>query len=448
MVDARRDPTVGADAARRAPRRRVWWRTAVVLVLALALVARLAFVAATPGYRPIHDDRDYDRLGCAILTLGAYPAAGPRVTAASCRAGARPPARAPRRTAYRPPGYPAFLAAVYGVTAPLTDHRWTAARIAQAVLGTVAVALVGLIAWQVWGGTIGLVALALAAAWLPWIVVGGSLVSETVFVPLMLASIASVLALRRSSHPVRWAVASGLLVGLAALTRSNGLLLLIPLLIGSWRRGPRAAAALALAAVVVIAPWTVRNAAAFHAFVPVSTELGGTIAGTYNATAKADRVFPASWKLAWDDPTLNQVLVRHRGEEERDQAFRAAALRYVRAHPGYPLEVAYWNTRRLFGLTGARWWRFSGHTLGLGPGVSVAAAIWLLPFLALVVAGALTAAARRAPVFLWVVLAIVLAPPVLVIAELRFRAPVDAFVILLAALALGSAWARVSRRWA
>jgi 4-amino-4-deoxy-L-arabinose transferase-like glycosyltransferase len=433
----------------RAGRRRA---AAVVLLLGLALVARLAFVAATPDYRPIHDDRDYDRLGCAILELGAYPAAGPRVTPQRCRAGAGGAGRS-LPTAYRPPGYPAFLAAVYGASAPVTSDRWTAARVAQALVGTVAVALVGLVAWQLWGAAVGLVALGLAAVWLPWIVVGASLFSETLFVALMLGALAAVLALRRSPHALRWALLAGVLTGLAALTRSNGALLLLALVAGSWVGRPRLSLravapplALALAAIVVVAPWTLRNAHALGAFVPVSTELGGTVAGTYNATANADRVFPASWKLAWDDPTLKRILDRHRDEEARDRAFRAAAVHYVRAHPLYPAKVAYWNARRLFDLTGPRWWRFSGHTLGLGDGVSVAAAVWVLPFLLLALAGALTARARRAPAFVWLALAAALVAPVLVIAELRFRAPVDAFVILLAALALTAP--RLSRRWA
>jgi 4-amino-4-deoxy-L-arabinose transferase-like glycosyltransferase len=415
----------------------------VLLLVTLALVARLTFVAATPDYRPRSDDHDYDRLGCAILTLGAYPDVGPRGTPTSCRVGSGA-ARRLRPGAYRPPVYPAFLAGIYWATGWMTEHRWTSARVAQAVLGAAVAWLVGLVAWQLWGRAPALVALAIAAVWLPLIVIGAALFSETLFVALMLAAVASLLALRRSARPLRWALLAGLLVGLAALTRSNGAMLLLPLALGAWLRrphlrSPRAVAvpaALVVTAIAVIAPWTIRTTDALGAFVPISTELGGTLAGTYNPTANADRVFPAQWKLGSHDPGLARIHERQRAPHARDRALLAAALRYVRDHPSYPAKVAYWNARRLFGLTSPRWWRFSVKTLGVGSAAGVAAALWLLPFLALAALGALTPAARRAPPFLWLTLTVVVVPPLVIIAELRFRAPVDPFVILLAALAI------------
>jgi 4-amino-4-deoxy-L-arabinose transferase-like glycosyltransferase len=317
-----------------------------------------------------------------------------------------------------------------------TAHRWVIARVLQALLGAAVAWLVGLIAWQLWRRRVALAALAIAAVWLPLVVVGAALFSETLFVALVLASVASVLALRGSAHPLRWAPLAGALVGLAALTRSNGLLLIVPLALGAWTRRARVApAVLAVAAIAVVAPWTIRTSEALGAFVPVSTELGGTLAGTYNPTAAADPTFPAQWKLGALDPGLARILARRLPPAEQDRALRTAALHYVRAHSAYPLEVAYWNARRLLGLTSPRWWRFSVKTLGLGRGVGVAAALWLFPFLALAAVGAFTPAARGAPPFLWLTLVVALAPALLIIAELRFRAPVDPFVILLAALA-------------
>ncbi len=51
---------------------------------------------------------------------------------------------------------------------------------------------------------------------------------------------------------------------------------------GTWRRGLAAGAIVALGIVVVVAPWTVRNAVALHRFVPISTGGGQVLyAGTY-----------------------------------------------------------------------------------------------------------------------------------------------------------------------
>ena len=138
---------------------------AVWLLLALALAARLAFVAATPGYLPIHDDHDYDRLACSIVRGWGYAAVGPTTPPAA--AGTR--LRTPRPTAFRAPRWPATLAGVYAVSAPLTSDRWTAGRVANALLGTIAVALMGFIATRLWGRRVGLIALAVGALCVPLI---------------------------------------------------------------------------------------------------------------------------------------------------------------------------------------------------------------------------------------------------------------------------------------
>src|SRR5436190_23913805 len=53
-----------------------------------------------------------------------------------------------------------------------------------------------------------------------------------------------------------------------------------------------------VAAVLTVIPWTVRNLLTVHAFVPVSTEVGYTLAGTYNQASRADVRWPAVWKEA------------------------------------------------------------------------------------------------------------------------------------------------------
>src|SRR5204863_9241985 len=91
--------------------------------------------------------------------------------------------------------------------------------------------------------------------------------------------------------------------GVALLTRPNGALLLLPLCLALWRphlrvRSLVAPAAIVAVAVLVVAPWTVRNARVMHAFVPVSTQVGYTLAGTYNDASRADSSQPALWREA------------------------------------------------------------------------------------------------------------------------------------------------------
>src|SRR5947207_730479 len=152
------------------------------LLLALALAVRLGAVAATPHYVAVHDDADYDRIACAVAEHGFIPRLpAPEVGASNC---------APRRsrgtqpTAYRPPLWPLVLGATYALARPLHVDRWTAGRLVQAMIGTALVALTGLVAAELCGWAVGLVATLLAAIFLPLVLTGLSLISEPLFVAL------------------------------------------------------------------------------------------------------------------------------------------------------------------------------------------------------------------------------------------------------------------------
>jgi hypothetical protein len=420
----------------------------VWLLLVLALLVRLAFVAATPNYLPLHDDHDYDRLACGIVDGVGYRALGPATPPGACGSAGRvwPP------TAYRPPAYPALLAGVYAATAPLHGDRWTAARIVQALLGTIAAALVGLVAMLLWGRTTGLAALALAAVHLPFAMVGAALVSETLFITFEMGAVVCALLAGRSAHPLRWIAATGVLAGLAWLTRSNGVLLLLPLALAAWSamrgrgRGRSAAAAvgvLLVAAALTIAPWTARNADVFAAFVPVSTETGPTLIGTYNDVARKNPVDPGSWWLPRDVPTVRAYLVRHRGEPSRDSGLTAKALDYAATHPAYVVRVLVRNTLRLADLMPPSDWRQAGVGIDMPPAAGVTASAWFLAVLALALTGVATGAARGAPRWLWAIPALLFLSVALVIAGVRFRMPVEPFVVLLAGAGLAELVSRV-----
>ena len=415
-----------------------------ILLLVLALAIRIGFVAATPGYTPAHDDRGYDRLACALVAGEGYTRSGPPATREECGRSDRPG----RPTAFRPPGYPMFLAAVYTVTEPLGIDRWTAARLAQAVLGTVVVALLGVIAGQLWGRRESVAALALGAVFVPAIVIGGSLLSETLFVALMLAAVSALLASNAAGGDRRCLALAGVAAGLAVLTRSTAPVLLLPLAIGAAstggaipvrRRLARAAAFLGVAALVV-APWTVRNALAFEEFVPVSTVAGSSLAGTYSDTPRSDPRWPGAWKPPRTFPELKPLIRPVRRDEPESQRVLVRYARdYAVANPDYALTVAGRNAWRITGLEGRDWWRFSGRSHSLPAWTADAAGVAFLVFLLLAIAGAFTPAARGAPRWLWLLSALMFVSVVFVVGETRLRAPVDAFVVLLAALAVRAA---------
>ncbi|HYM56647.1 MAG TPA: glycosyltransferase family 39 protein [Solirubrobacteraceae bacterium] len=407
---------------------------AVWILLAAALVIRLLYVVATPGYVLVHDAKDYDRHARSIAIGHGYADS----------------VRPSRPTAFRPPGFPVLLAGVYkvaGVERAQEARRVLPARIVQAVLGTLIVGLVGLLAAQLWDRRVSLVATALAAVYLPLILVGGSVMSEPLFAALLLSALAAALAHRESGHRFRFALLAGFLAGLTILTRANAGVLLAPLAYAVWNATPRLSwralappAALVAMAILTVSPWTIRNALELHEFVPVSTQLGSALAGTYNDQARTDRENPASWRsrhhgLKEYEPLYARA--RRTNEAVLEKQLRKRAMEYISDHPGYLATVAFWTSARMLDLAGMDWSRHTASTISVGPDWATAgvACFWIFAVLAL--AGAFTAQARRAPWFFWAVPVLLYLGVVLLVVETpRYRTGIDPFIVMLAALVL------------
>lgn len=117
-----------------------------------------------------------------------------------------------------------------------------------------------------------------------------------------------------------------------------------------------------------------------------------------------------------------------------DAKLRTAARRFALDHPGYVAEVALRNLPRLFNLGGASFERqVAAGDYGLGTRWATLMTVGLLPFLLLAVIGIGTVPARQAPRWLWAIPALMLST-IGVLASNRFRASIDPFVLMLAAL--------------
>ena len=408
---------------------------AAALVL-LSLAVRVAVVVVDGDFRPEFDSADYDRHARSIAAGHGYP--GTYIA----------PGGGP--TAGRSPVFPYFLGAVYKLPGP----DLVSGRLAEAVLGALTVGLIGLICLQLWGRRAALASMALAAVFPPLVVVGASLMSESIYVPLELATVAAVLAHRRSPHPYRWVIASGLLLGLTVLARAPLAVLALPLAIGVWSARPRlsrralAQPAILLAlALVTCAPWTFRNYLAFHQFVPLTTQGGYGLAGTYNEAARGDHVFPWAWRPGNLDPQYARTFVAHPDYREPDVArdWRGKALRFIRRHPGSPLQAAYWNSVRWLGIAQRSYRNVERNGLDLW--LLAAGMYGFAATLVLALVGAFTRAARAAPLWFWLCPVLVWVATVLFAGFIRYRSTVDPFIVMLAGL--GVLWLvdRVVERW-
>jgi 4-amino-4-deoxy-L-arabinose transferase-like glycosyltransferase len=177
-------------------------------------------------------------------------------------------------TAAHPPLYPTVLAGLsfLGLDGVLAH------RALGAFLGGVTIVLVALIGRRVGGERVGLAAAAIAAVYPLLVAADGAPMSESLYGLLIAGCLLVALVLReRRSVPI--AAGLGALIGLAALTRSEALLLLVllglPLTGRAWKPG----LALLVACVLVLTPWTIRNFSAFHRFTLISHNDSTVLAG-------------------------------------------------------------------------------------------------------------------------------------------------------------------------
>jgi len=425
---------------------------AIAGIVLIALLVRLVLAAGASPSSIGGDPRVYDGIAVSIATGHGWsrPLHHPRAGVVR------------RPTALHPPAWPLLLGAAYAVDVDtpgagggsprralhVARERWRAGREVNAVAGGVGVGLVGLVGLELWGPLVGVVATALAAVYPPPAVLAVALLSEPLFLVFELAALLAVLRYRRLPHRRRWLVAAGVLAGLATLTRANGAALLLPFAVGVWTLRPRwswralaAPAALVATAVLVVAPWTARNALVLHGLVPVATDLGQTVRGTYNPVSAAHRF---RWRGTTLLPASDRAAVDQPDEASRSAALTRLGLDYLRRHPTAVLEAAVWNSAREFDLVPAARRNLAGEVRS--PLLGRISVIGFAIMAALALAGALTTRARRAPRFVWLApLVLWLGTVLLAVNFSRFRAPLEPFLVLLGALAVTAAGERIVR---
>ena len=152
----------------------------------------------------------------------------------------------------------------------------------QALLGGFTSGFVGLITFETFQDTQAAAVAGLLAAAHPVLVNTASQpYNENLFFFLFAVAIWAFLVGVRTQR-LRWTLLCGATVGLCTLTRETGLPLLVGMIAVEIWNAPRSSrslikcGALALAAVAIIAPWTLRNYLRFSSFVPVASILGSS----------------------------------------------------------------------------------------------------------------------------------------------------------------------------
>ncbi len=363
--------------------------------------------------------------------------------------------------ALRTPGYPMFLAACQTIL----GERPLAVRLVQAALGALVVWLVyqltrrlaasaelepacGRLCW-----TVPLIAATLAALNPYYIAMSELILSEAVFVPLMLLTLWGLAVLWRPAAGTEcagtpcapWraaliALGSGATGGAAILTRPSwGLFLPAVLLV--WvahavrsrdvrlrRTAFQGTLLVVVGAVLTMSPWWARNTRIYGRFVPTAVWLGASLYDGLNpqATGASDMAFLA-------DPALREL-----DELGQNAALTQRALDFSRSNPRRVLELAAIKLGRFW----SPWPNASEYRSAV---LAVASTLLVVPLYLLMLMGAWI---RRHDLRAWVLLA----GPVLYfcalhlvfVSSIRYRIPGEPAALGLAAIGLRS----IAERWA
>lgn len=231
-------------------------------------------------------------------------------------------------SAAHPPLYSTYL----GLWSTLGIDTVTGHRLASALLGIAAVALIGLLGYRLAGPAAGLVAAGIAAVYPQLWINDGVLLSESIVVLAIACALHAMYSFWQHST-LRNACVLGAVCGIAALGRNELILLFavvaIPLALRArdidWRARIRLAVVACLAGAVFVMPWALWNLTRFNEPTLTSSSLGSVL-----SAANCDSVYYGSLIGFYDNcfqgpwPTGD--------ESERDAVPRKQAIEYMKDH--------------------------------------------------------------------------------------------------------------------
>lgn len=353
-----------------------------------------------------------------------------------------------------PPGgptaeHPPALFLLWGLVDKLGANGFLAHRMVLGAIGVGTVVLLGLLGRRIGGDRLGLVAAALAAVYPMLWTADGSLMSEGLYGCFLVGALLAATGVRARPTWQRAAVL-GALISLAALTRGEGLslivLLAIPVAILSrptWAGRLKLWGAALAACLVVLAPWTIFNLTRFDDPVLISTNSNGLFVGAnchetyYGELIGAWRFQCYTPRRPGEDEAQYFQRQRHIGiEYALDHTSRWPAV--VAARLGRVLDVYRFDQSVFFNSAEGRPAQWASRAIR---------AYWVVGALALI--GIVLLWRRRDRVALVVLgapIVMVLLVGIVTYGGTRFRYAAEPSLVVLAAVTLLAAGERVARR--
>lgn len=399
----------------------------LVVVFVVAAIVRLlvVFVHSGVDFKPVTDGWDYSEIGWRLSQTGVYTFSHD----------------SDKVSAYRAPGWPFVLAAVYKVF----GKNYHAARCVLVLMDCVLCCLVYAMTRKLFGERAGWIAGIVAASYPQLFLLCAPMLAEPQFGLLLFAALYLMVGV---SDNTGWRrdVAIGALFGVATLTRT--ILMLLPPAIVLWygfrlyrrQKWPRAlgrgCVVVAVMAAVVV-PWTIRNAITMRAFIPVTTMGGNVLLFSNNHRTYYEPEWLGGATNRSNTPQYEPY--KNLPEVQRDKACREAAVQWVLDQP----------VRVVVRSMAAKVLNFFDLRHSPGIVLDLRFYLWLVPYYCVLACSVLAVWLFRSKwpelSFMYVVVVYFAGMTMVFFGYTRMRAPLEPILIALASGTVDWLWTRVVR---
>jgi len=349
-------------------------------------------------------------------------------------------------TGRRAPIYPAMLSVLYNAVGP----NKAVARLVQVLMGVLIVALIYLLGRRYFGENVGLLAAALSALNPFLMFVSGYMLSENLFVVVILSALLCLPTPSAFGASLRRLIAAAVILAVAALTRPTAVALTIWIFAASlllsqlpWKTRLIRLGVVVAVCFVITMPWMIRNARLFNAWVGITTYSGviffqGNNPKTLDIPHYRGGVAPIPALPRYQDLIKLDEHARSKFAFKMGRQFLRHNWRAIPKMAWWKFE-RFWRLKSDVGLSGIRsgWWFDNSTFLGALAARFDAGFIYAIVVFPLFVAGiVLTRGRWRDLVFLYGVVVVHTAIAVVFFGSIRQRVPVEPVIAILAAAAL------------
>jgi 4-amino-4-deoxy-L-arabinose transferase-like glycosyltransferase len=318
--------------------------------------------------------------------------------------------------ALRPPVYSLFLSFIYFI---FGKENLLAVRIVQALISSCTCLIVYLLGKRIFNDAAAKISMAACAAYPFFIYYSGAVLTETLYI-FMLSLIMLFLSGKRF-------MLAGVFFGLGILCRTELVVFFFCALAGMFivLRGKEALRrAIVMAAITgaILFPWTLRNYLVFHAYVPLTTMSGYTF---YEGNSPYNSTGGPGGALPFPD-------TRGMGELEKDRFLRHEAIRTIRENPRRMTGLLWSKFKRLWNV------RLNTDNPAYASRLAVLASmISFAPVLIFFVIGLVVSWKRRRElIYVYFLTLHTTAINLAFVSSLRYRLPLEPFMIIVASYAL------------